>query len=32
MILTFGGLGIWMLIDSVMLVTGGFRDSEGKLV
>ncbi len=32
MILTFGGLGIWVLIDSVMLVTGGFRDSEGKLV
>mgnify|MGYP003334947231 CR=1 FL=1 len=32
MILTFGGLGIWVLIDSVMLVTGGFRDGEGKLV
>ena len=32
MILTFGGLGIWVLIDSVLLVTGGFRDGEGKLV
>ena len=32
MILTFGGLGIWVLIDSILLVTGGFRDGEGKLV
>ena len=32
MIITFGGLGIWILIDSVMLITGGFHDSEGKLV
>ncbi len=32
MLLTFGGLGIWTLIDSIMLLTGGFRDSEGKLI
>ena len=30
MILTLGGLGIWVIIDFVMIVTGGFKDSEGK--
>jgi len=30
MILTLGGLGIWIIIDLVMIVTGGFKDSEGK--
>ena len=30
MILTLGGLGIWVIIDLVMIVTGGFKDSEGK--
>ena len=30
MILTLGGLGIWIIIDFVMIVTGGFKDSEGK--
>ena len=28
MILTLGGLGIWWLIDVVMLVSGSFRDAE----
>ena len=32
MIFTLGGLGFWVLIDSVMLITGGFRDSQGKVV
>lgn len=28
MILTLGGLGIWWLIDVIMLVSGSFRDAE----
>ena len=27
---TLGGLGIWTLIDMVMIVTGSFKDSEGE--
>jgi hypothetical protein len=30
MILTLGGLGIWTLIDFVMIIVGSFRDSEGR--
>ena len=30
MILTFGGLGIWTLIDFIMILTGGFKDKEGR--
>ena len=26
-LLTLGGLGIWVLIDFIIIVTGGFRDS-----
>ncbi|MFC3228984.1 zinc-ribbon domain and TM2 domain-containing protein [Marinibaculum pumilum] len=29
MILTLGGLGIWTLIDFVMIIVGSFRDKEG---
>lgn len=29
MILTFGGLGIWTLIDFVMIIVGSFRDKQG---
>jgi ribosomal protein L37E len=29
MIFTIGGLGIWMLIDFVMIVTGSFKDENG---
>jgi hypothetical protein len=29
MILTIGGLGIWMLIDFVLIVTGSFKDENG---
>ncbi|MES2324683.1 MAG: TM2 domain-containing protein [Pseudomonadota bacterium] len=32
MILTFGGLGLWTLIDFIMIVIGSFRDAEGKLL
>ena len=30
MILTLGGLGIWLIIDFVMILTGSFKDKEGK--
>ena len=32
MLITLGGLGIWTLIDFVMIVVGAFRDSEGRLI
>jgi len=32
MIFTLGGLGIWALIDLIMLLIGSFRDKEGLLV
>lgn len=31
-LLTFGGLGIWALIDFIVIVVGGFRDAEGRLI
>lgn len=30
MLLTLGGLGIWSLIDLIVLVTANFSDSEGR--
>lgn len=27
---TLGGLGIWSLIDLIMIVTGNFKDGEGR--
>lgn len=30
MIFTFGGLGIWFLIDLIMIIVGAFTDSSGK--
>jgi hypothetical protein len=32
MIFTLGGLGIWWLIDVIMIVVGGFTDAEGRYV
>ncbi len=32
MLITFGGLGIWVLIDFVLLVTGSFKDKEGRII
>jgi len=32
MLLTFGGLGIWSLVDFIMIAVGSFKDKEGKLI
>lgn len=29
MLLTLGGLGIWTLIDLIMIILGNFKDKEG---
>lgn len=31
-IITLGGLGIWLLIDLIMIIVGKFTDSEGKTI
>ena len=31
-LLTFGGLGIWALIDFIMVVTGNFKDGQGMTI
>ncbi|MDH5525441.1 MAG: TM2 domain-containing protein [Desulfobulbaceae bacterium] len=32
MILTLGGMGIWALIDFIMIVSGSFKDKDGATV
>ncbi|MEX0691225.1 MAG: TM2 domain-containing protein [Gemmatimonadales bacterium] len=32
MTFTFGGMGIWWLVDMIMLVTGEFRDVDGRRI
>ena len=32
MLCTAGGFGIWYLVDAIMIASGGFRDSDGRLV
>jgi len=31
-LITLGGCGIWYLIDLIMIITGKFTDSEGKVI
>lgn len=31
-LLTIGGLGIWVLVDFLMIVLGKFTDAEGRVV
>ena len=31
-LLTFGGLGIWWLIDFIMIIVGSFKDSDGQRI
>jgi hypothetical protein len=31
-LVTFGGLGIWTLVDLVMIANGNFEDGEGRLI
>ena len=30
MIITLGGLGIWALVDLIMIITGSFKDKENR--
>ena len=31
-LLTLGGLGVWVLVDLIVLVTGNFRDGDGEKI
>lgn len=31
-LITFGGLGIWWIIDLIVLLSGSFTDKSGKIV
>ncbi|AIM36590.1 hypothetical protein KO02_07645 [Sphingobacterium sp. ML3W] len=31
-LLTFGGCGIWYIIDLVMIIIGNFKDSDGNVI
>ncbi len=31
-LLTLGGLGIWALVDFIIIVTGSFKDKQGRYV
>jgi hypothetical protein len=32
MLITFGGYGIWWLIDFIMIIVGNFKDSDGNVI
>jgi hypothetical protein len=32
MILTLGGLGIWVIIDFIVILVGSFKDKEGRVL
>lgn len=31
-LVTFGGFGIWWLVDIIMIITGSFRDGDGNKI
>lgn len=31
-VLTLGGCGIWAFVDLIIILTGNFKDSEGRLI
>ncbi len=31
-LLTLGGLGIWALVDFIMIIVGSFTDKQGKFI
>lgn len=30
MLVTLGGFGIWTIVDFIIIVTGGFKDAQGR--
>ncbi|MFB6341213.1 TM2 domain-containing protein [Saccharicrinis sp. FJH62] len=32
MLITIGGLGIWTIIDFIMIAVGSFKDKEGRYI
>ncbi len=32
MLITFGGAGIWVLVDLIMIISGKFTDSDGNII
>lgn len=31
-LVTFGGLGIWTMVDFILIAVGSFRDKEGRVI
>jgi len=31
-LITFGGLGIWTIIDVILVVTGSYKDGNGNVI
>jgi len=31
-LITLGGLGIWTMVDFIMIVTGNFKDKQGRTI